>query len=179
MRIEYELTKSDFEEFHKYHMAHSKIGRGARLFKYLLILVVVLGVLINEGIFRGGVTPVMWISLLLTVVLMGGIFLLMDALVGRNTAKKMANRLSKKDSHVLGWRSLEICEDGLMTVKPNAEGKTYWNGIDRVEENTGYIFVYLNAVAAHIVPKTAFADEKQEAEFMDILLQKAGKSHEN
>jgi hypothetical protein len=43
------------------------------------------------------------------------------------------------------------------------ESHTSWAGVDRIEQNPEYIFIYTSPAAAYVIPKRAFRD-MQEAE---------------
>jgi hypothetical protein len=69
----------------------------------------------------------------------------------------------KPDKGLLGWHQLVLSESGLVEKTAVGESHTAWAGVDRVEQNPEYIFIYTSAVGAHIIPKRAFKDI-QEAE---------------
>jgi hypothetical protein len=63
----------------------------------------------------------------------------------------------------VGKHRLALSEDGIVESTAVSESRTSWAGVDRVEQNSDYIFIYTSAAAAHMIPKRAFRD-LQEAE---------------
>ncbi len=58
-----------------------------------------------------------------------------------------------KNKGVLGPHTLRIDEDGLHETSEVSEGKTLWSGIERIGEDDDYLFVYVQAMMAHVIPK--------------------------
>jgi len=41
------------------------------------------------------------------------------------------------------------------------ESRVSWAGVDRIEQNPEYIFIYTSVAAAHVIPKRAFRDMRE------------------
>ena len=63
----------------------------------------------------------------------------------------------------LGKHRIVLSEDGVAESTAVGESRTSWAGVDRVEQNPDYIFIYTSPAAAHLIPKRAFRN-LQEAE---------------
>ncbi|MEI4619745.1 YcxB family protein [Bacillus cereus] len=72
-------------------------------------------------------------------------------------------------SNLLGKHNLQIIDEGIIETNSGGETKRNWKGIEKVEENEAYIFIYVSSMSANIVPKTAFARENSKSEFMRKL----------
>jgi hypothetical protein len=73
-----------------------------------------------------------------------------------------------KNKGVIGRHKITLNESGLTeTTIVNSEFRT-WQGIERIEENDIYIFIYISANSAHIIPKKAFANNNLMKDFIDL-----------
>jgi YcxB-like protein len=63
----------------------------------------------------------------------------------------------------LGRHRLVLTDGGVVESTAVGESRTSWAGVDRIEQNPEYIFIYTSPAAAHVIPKQAFRD-MQEAE---------------
>src|SRR6476661_5085284 len=63
----------------------------------------------------------------------------------------------------LGRHRIILSENGLTESTAVGESRTSWAGVDRVEQNPDYVFIYTAPAAAHLIPKRAFRN-LQEAE---------------
>jgi hypothetical protein len=62
--------------------------------------------------------------------------------------------------------SLEVRPEGLAVTTPTTASLTIWEGIDRIVVSDTHALFYLNNVAAHILPRRVFADERDFEEFV-------------
>ncbi|MEN1937069.1 YcxB family protein [Paenibacillus sp. 102] len=72
-------------------------------------------------------------------------------------------------SNLLGKHKVQITDEGIIETNSGGETKRKWKGIEKVEENEAYIFIYVSSMSANIVPKTAFARENSKSEFIKKL----------
>ena len=63
--------------------------------------------------------------------------------------------------------SLEVRPEGLAVTTRTTAYLTIWEGIDRIVVSDTHAFFYLNNVAAHILPRRVFADERDFEEFVE------------
>jgi hypothetical protein len=68
---------------------------------------------------------------------------------------------------------LSLSDDGFSESTVVGEQRTSWAGVDRVEQNADYIFIYTSPVAAHIVPRRAFASAEDAERFYEFALSHA------
>jgi hypothetical protein len=62
--------------------------------------------------------------------------------------------------------SLEVRPEGLAFTTGTTASLTIWEGIDRIVVSNTHAIFYLNNVAAHILPRRVFADERDFDEFV-------------
>ncbi|MGB5811652.1 MAG: YcxB family protein [Polyangiales bacterium] len=66
---------------------------------------------------------------------------------------------------VLGPKSYELTEDGILEKTPDAESMFRWRGVKSVEESSDHVFVFTDRCAAYIVPKRSFESPGDAAAF--------------
>jgi len=71
-------------------------------------------------------------------------------LIARN-AKKMIKE--GKNDDLLGNHQLKMTEEGLVDTTVNKETKVTWSGINTIQEDDGYFYLYASSVSAYILPK--------------------------
>jgi hypothetical protein len=71
---------------------------------------------------------------------------------------------------------IEIQDDALYAETPFARSYHLWKGITKVVSRPGYVAVYMNAHAAHILPARAFSSAEQLQQFKSALLGKLGQA---
>ena len=68
----------------------------------------------------------------------------------------------------LGKHRVALTEGGVIESTAVSESHTTWAGVDRVEQDSQYIFIYTSPVAAHVIPKRAFRDMKEAESFYQL-----------
>jgi hypothetical protein len=63
--------------------------------------------------------------------------------------------------------SLEVRPEGLAITTGTTASLTIWEGIDRIVVSDAYALFYLNAVAAHVLPRRVFAHERDFEKFVE------------
>jgi hypothetical protein len=65
----------------------------------------------------------------------------------------------------LGRHKVVLGGGGLIESTAVGESRTSWAGVDRIEQNPDYIFIYTSPAAAHVIPKRAFRDVQEADRF--------------
>ena len=68
---------------------------------------------------------------------------------------------------IVGEHELEISSQGVHERTSVNDGRHSWASVDRIVEHDRYIFIYLQATMAHIIPKSSFATLHQASVFMN------------
>jgi hypothetical protein len=164
MEVEYELTPDDLYAFQWRGAFVSPRGRKARRTAYILWVVAVLLFAIVPAIGADGFA-ISRVSFTFIAVAIAIAFLfqwLLERWLMRRTILQLI-RDEKPGRGLLGRHRIVATEEGLTESTPVGESRTSWAGVDRIEEDPRYIFIYTSVAAAHIIPKRAFSDP-QEAE---------------
>ena len=62
---------------------------------------------------------------------------------------------------------IKFDNDYLAEITDVNENRHSWKGVDRIEENQDYIFIFTSPSNAHIIPKRFFNSLKNAANFTD------------
>ena len=86
-------------------------------------------------------------------------------LVKRNTRKVYTEGQNKGS---IGNHIIAIDAEGVTEISDVGESHVAWSGIEKIEENENYLFLYVGSLQAHIIPKQAFLNEGEAAEFLKL-----------
>ena len=163
MEVEYEITSEDLFPF-QWRAYRSPLLRRARRKVYIywflaLLLMSLLPAIGTDGfiIARANFT---FLAVAYPMVA------LIQWLLGRWATRRAILRGLKEvmpNKGQLGWHKVVLNENELIESTAVGESRTFWAGIDRVEQNGECLFIYNQPIAAHIIPKRAF-DNAQAAE---------------
>ncbi len=162
MIAEFELTKDDLTAFNLFHNAHSPTAR--RLFYRSLILPPAIWLLFCIGLWylvdqkRG--TPLRTFLDLLPLFCGVPVYLLFFPwLYRRKTRRIVAAMVSEGENKSLfGWHRVSITADAVTAEHEFGTSSASWESVEKVVTTDDYLYIYINALAAIIVPRRAFGD---------------------
>lgn len=73
---------------------------------------------------------------------------------------------SSKNRSLLTEHIVEVQEEAFYEETQFNKSFHYWDGIAKVIRRPGFAAVYINALAAHIIPRRAFSSEEEMARFV-------------
>ena len=79
---------------------------------------------------------------------------------------------SSKNKALLTTHIVEVQDQAFYEETQFNRSLHYWPGIARVLKRPGFAAVYINANAAHIIPRRAFASDAQMNEFLALVKQR-------
>ena len=68
----------------------------------------------------------------------------------------------------LGPHRVVLSDYGVTESTSVNETRTAWAGVDRVEQNPDYIFIYTSPAAAHVIPRRAFGSPQEAEAFYQL-----------
>jgi hypothetical protein len=159
MEVEYELTPDDLYAFQWRAAFTSSKGRRARRGVYLLWLLAVLLFAAVPAIGADGfvISRMNFTFILVALPIVVLFQWCLERLLMRRAILQMLKE-EKPGKGQLGKHRIVMGEDGLVESTAVGESRTSWAGVDRIEQNPEYIFIYTSAAAAHMIPKRAFKD---------------------
>lgn len=169
MEVEYEITPGDLYAFQFRVIQRSPVAKRARRSMYLYLLLAVAILTIVPAIGPGGF-DVSRVSLGFFV----GFFAFVAALSWffekRLTPRAIRDLIKeeKPDKGQLGRHTVKLDEAGVVESTVVGQLRASWAGIDRVEEDSDYIFIYTAAAAALLIPRRAFGSAEEADRFFQM-----------
>jgi len=162
VKIEFDVTLDDIVYFNKYHFAYSDQTKKMVFQAQVIVVITILALMTVLAYVTRGWYVFISAGILFSVLY---VFTAKRDMVRRveKTARKMFSR--SEDREMLGLRSIEIQDDGIHFKSQASEGKTYWNGLTKVEEDEKYAFIFTGSVKAHVIRK-----ESVRAGQLDLFL---------
>jgi YcxB-like protein len=169
VEVEYEITPADLYAFQWRGVFDSPRGRRARLNVYLGWVLAIVLYSIVPAIGADGFT-ISLVNVGFIAIAMPIVFLFqwcLERWLVRRAIRQLL-REERPGKGQLGRHRVVLDEKGLSESTAVGESRTTWAGVDRVEQNRDYIFIYIAPAVAHVVPKRAFADPRQAEAFYEL-----------
>lgn len=164
MRVRYTTTVDHLMALHRHHHAKSALRK---LRKYVVLAVILLVFTALYRISRPG-RELEYLGFGATFSMIFLAVIWVETKVGEWYVKRSYGEHGRNRS-VLCEHVLEVTPEALVERTPFGETHSKWNSIEAVEESKGYLFIYIQAHAAHVVPKSSLA-EGDAQEFREALL---------
>jgi hypothetical protein len=150
MRLEYRLNFADYLLF---NAAHQLLSVPLQVF-YLLVCWMIYAMFIEEGGRLGGIVAAMMADVAMwSLQMVFNVFYLYSA----------------KNRSLLTDHVVEVRDDAFYDETQFNRSFHYWPGIARVVKRPGFAAVYINALAAHIIPRRAFSSDDQLDRFVALV----------
>lgn len=169
MEVEYDLTPDDLFAFHWRAAFRSRIGRRARYRVYAYWFLALLLFSAVPAIGPGGFV-VSRMNFAFLLVALPPIVLAQwwwDRRLTRRTILQLVEEEKPGKGH-LGRHRVVLSEAGVVEITAVNESRTSWAGVDRVEQNSEYIFIYTSPSTAHVIPRRAFRDTQEAEAFYQL-----------
>lgn len=159
MEINIDLTRNDYADFNKYYFLKKRLRKSI-----YLVIVFVFGL----PFFAKSEQPFEIITYLISVVIygfifgiiyFGGMFLMM------NRTKKMPS----DNGSILGKKKFTITDEGLIEESESNKNLQKWKGIKSIETNETSVFIFVDNIAAYIIPKRFFKSVDEQQIFIKII----------
>lgn len=156
MKITYDTTKEDYWNFNKYVMFKNPKMR-ISIFSsiFLFILIVFIGIFIYTD------------SLIYSIVTTILATLIFVIITQKSTKRRIINLVENEDG-ILGEHTIEINKDELKEYTKNNSSSWNWNGIKSIEDNEDYIFIFINNLLGHVIPKRGFNSQEECKKFYNL-----------
>lgn len=168
MNIEFERTEEDMVEFNLFHIDRSPTIRKQLLVTQIIMALLIFVMSLSVVYLRTSYLPT--ISYVIGVVFSVGASLVYPYIYKRSVTRQ-ARKLFREGSNksLLGRHELHLSPDGIHYKTISSESKINWSSIEKVVQNEKYVFMYIGALNAIVVPKTAFASSKEQIKFLDYV----------
>jgi len=156
------LTRQDYLEFNKFVFLKERIYRSSKIAIFFIFIWIIL---LNYK------QPFDLTEIIIELICFTAIWGLMILLIYWFTFNKLKN-MPDSDGEILGEKIYIISEEGLKQISVNSETFTKWIGFKFYAETDKYIFLFVDKIAAYIIPKRIFKDQNELLEFTDIVKSK-------
>lgn len=174
MELNYTLTRDDYIAFNLHHANNDSASKKRINFLRILLPVaaafmMVLTLLTNHS---GVVTTIISIVPALAIGIVWIIFLprFYNFLLVKNIKKMLEKR---EKSEFEGPVHLVLGQDTLHLQKETGTSETKYIAVERIEEDSQHLYIYIGAISAIIVPFVAFASQQEKNLFLQQLSSKA------
>ena len=169
MEVEYEITPDDLFAFQWRAAFKSRTARRTSRQAYFVWFLVLLLISILPAIGSDGFvfSRIDWTFLFITLLV---VFLLQKLLTNwlmRRAIRRMLGD-EKPDRGQLGRHRVVLLPDAVVESTGVNQTRTSWPGVDRVEQDQDYIFIYTSPMSAHLIPKRAFGDAARAEAFFQL-----------
>jgi multisubunit Na+/H+ antiporter MnhE subunit len=180
MRVEFELEQADYEAFSE-AVWRSRVGSGLGARRWALlcvltsvvVLLCVLLTLLHRGL--GWLDDPILRALLWAIAVVLALLVVIAALLAVLRRVVVGGR--PRDPGVLGWKTIELTDDGVVETTSSAVELTPWTGVREVGETPAQIHLFVGRGAAHVVPKRAFGSPADAARFVEHARSKHARAH--
>jgi hypothetical protein len=159
MEIYIDLTRNDYADFNKYWFL--KNGLKKRIY---VVIIFALGL----PFFVKSEQPFEIITYLISVIICGLIFSIIY-LGGMILMMNRTKKLPSDNGSILGKKKFTITEEGLIEESESNKNLQKWNGIKSIEMNETSVFIFVDNVAAYIIPKRFFKNVHEQQVFIKII----------
>ena len=162
MQIDYELTVEDAAAFSVYVFRTSpRTKRRLRVMQgFGILATLILAVVWPDW---SGVGRFIFTILLLLLWIFGYPQYYRWA-IRRNALKTYS---ASKSKGVLGKHTVVIEPSGVTETSSVAESKSTWSGIERIEDDSQYVYIFTGPLQAQVIPKRAFRSNEESQTFLE------------
>ena len=169
--IECEVTKDDLVAFNQYHNRHSPFGR--RQYLRALLRFPALWLLVFAMIWyfadqkRG--TPLQTFLDLSPLLYGLVVYLLYIPFAYRRAVQQAVNGMldEGKNKGILGRHRVTLTPESVIEASEFSQNATSWRAVERVVEFGDHVFIYINSMAAIVVPRRAFPAPSEFDKFIN------------
>jgi hypothetical protein len=168
MTIEFELVIDDLINFNLFHMAHSPSSQRVLLLNRLLVSILIIPCSLGVIYLKWHVlTPFAFIVSFLVSAIMFFIFPNIHKTFVVNRIQKML--VEGDNSTVFGHQAITVTPEYILTKTDLTESKLNWSSIVKVIDNDNYVFLYVSATSAIVIPQKAFSTSTTKQQFLDYV----------
>jgi hypothetical protein len=159
MELKVDITRTDYLEFNKYVFFRSRIKRS-----YIIatIFVIIWVLLLNKNVSFN------FLRILTQSIIMYSAWTVIILILNYLTLKRI-KKMPDDNGGTLGEKTYNFLDEGFKEITENNETLTKWDGIKRMAESKNYIYLFVDKIAAYIIPKRYFVTEDEKIKFIDFI----------
>jgi YcxB-like protein len=159
MEIKIDFTRKDFLEFNKYVFLKKRIKKSISIAVFFILLWLII-MNLNKPF-----SPILILTELVVFSLVWVLFMFLSYKFSFFRISKMPD----DKGEILGEKTYILTDDGLKQVSEYGESFVKWIGIKSLEENENYLFIFVDKIAAYVIPKRYFSNMSETKEFIKTL----------
>lgn len=169
--FEFELTVSDYEEYNV-HIT-KKSYRQSRNYRFIVAGAILLWALFLFYQSNFELSPPIIFLPLISVYIF-----LVPLILGRTARKNMRSILAKaRPGSIIGPTKLTITEKSVHSEGTLIDSTILWGAVQDVETHSKYVFIYLTAHSAIIVPRNIIGNDAAVSEFATFVRAQIDRSY--
>jgi hypothetical protein len=159
MEINIDLTRDDYADYNKYYFLNKRLKK--RL--YLIIIVAFcISFLVNRG------RPFDLLTYFMSLIFAGFVFAILY--IGITILSiHLLKKLPADNGCILGKKKFTITDEGLIEESESNVNLQKWKGIKSIETNNNSVFIFVDNIAAYVIPKRFFKDETEQENFIKAI----------
>jgi hypothetical protein len=172
MEVRYTIIPDDIVSFNRYHFKASPSSRRSYWMGFVwgtLAAIMLFIILSGWKSWWNALFPILfWL-----------LYMIFYPLSVRQNIQKFGQHMKKEGENKAIWgeHRLTISEDELFEKTAVGETHLRWNGVERVAESDGYIFIYSSTTSAFVIPKKFFETREQTQAFYQTAKKYFEKAH--
>ena len=163
MEISVEITQEDYLDFNKFYFFKKKSKQ--RIIRTAVLAIIIAVVSTYEYPFD--------LALFIAVVLLAFVVQLLFIAIFMPILVRVMGYVPAKNGVMLGKKTFRVTMEGLSEESENTTVFQKWKSIKSVDENKRSIFIFVDTIAAYIVPKRYFQNEEHLEEFKRMVYEYA------
>lgn len=161
MKIDIELTRKDYLEFNKRFILKKRFRNSILIAASFIILWLLIRNFDTLNIIKIGVELLIFAAIWIVAII-----------ITHKIQIEKIKKLPSKDGSILGIRTIIIEQDGLREVAPSNESFVKWDGIKKMVDMEDYIYIFVDNIAAYVIPTRYFNNHNEKELFIMKLKEK-------
>lgn len=160
MTIEFDFTEEDLLAFNLYHFRTSPTSRRHYFQCWFILPVIALALCIACFVPYAGGTSSTLHPAVLPLFVFAMAYLALFPWTYRRRLRKTVTSMARegRNAGLFGRHHVTLSPEGISVNMGSTQTSTMWKSVERVVTTDQYVFIYVNALAAVVVPRRAFAD---------------------
>ena len=169
LEVEYVLTPEDLYAFQRRALQRSPIARRSRRNLYIGVFVALVILTIVPAIGSDGfvISRVSIGFLVIPIAVVASLTWLIEKPMTHKAIRQIVQQ-EKPEKGQLGRHTVKLEESAVAESTAVGEQRISWAGIDRIEHDPDYIYIYTTPMAAVVIPRRAFASPADAEEFHNL-----------
>lgn len=167
MELTYDLTKEDYLAFQLHTAKQSETVKRALIMQRMMgpVLFLLFTLVVSW------VTEEWLLGLFITFAVASVLWVILYPKFFYGYIKRNVNKMlnESRKGNMFGLHTLVMDKKGFTEKNRAGEKKTNWAGIERIDEDEAYFFLFTSIVEAYIIPKRSFKNAERQEEFKTLV----------